>query len=79
MTTVYNKQHKIFTDKASNELLSQCNSINWNKLTPSKDCKNCDTWSEYICFECEDIFMKKNYPNYFYNDDCEWELKDGCN
>jgi len=19
--------------------------------------------------------MKQNYPNYFYNNDCEWELK----
>lgn len=44
-------------------------------MKPNKDCKNCNTWSEYICFECEDIFMKENYPNYFYNDDCEWELK----
>jgi hypothetical protein len=29
---------------------------------------------DYVCFECEDIFVKENYPNYFYNDDCEWEL-----
>ena len=40
------------------------------------ECKNCDTESKYICFECEDIFMKENFPNYFYNDDCEWELKE---
>jgi len=44
-------------------------------MKPNKDCKNCDTWGDYICFECESRFMKENYPNYFYNDDCEWELK----
>jgi len=43
-------------------------------IIPNKECKNCDTWGEYVCFECEDIFMKENYPNYFYNDDCEWQL-----
>jgi hypothetical protein len=47
----------------------------FDNLTPTKDCSNCDVINDYVCFECEDIFMKKNYPNYFYNDDCEWELK----
>lgn len=70
MTTTYNKKNKIYTDKVSNQLLN-----GGGVMKPNKDCKNCNTWSEYICFECEDIFMKENYPNYFYNDDCEWELK----
>ena len=44
-------------------------------MKPNKDCMNCDVSSNYICFETEDMFMKEHYPNYFYNDDCEWELK----
>ena len=44
-------------------------------MKPNKDCKNCNTWSEYICFECEDIQVREKYPNVFYNDDCQWELK----
>jgi hypothetical protein len=44
-------------------------------MKPNKDCRNCDTLNEYICFECEFIFMEENYPCYFYNDDCQWELK----
>ena len=44
-------------------------------MKPNKDCINCDVSSDYVCFETEDMFMKENYPNYFYNDDCEWELK----
>ena len=44
-------------------------------MKPNKECMNCDVSSNYICFETEDMFMKEHYPNYFYNDDCEWELK----
>ena len=49
--------------------------VDWNKLKPSKVCLNCDIANDYVCFEDEDIFIKKYYPNYFYNDDCKWELK----
>ena len=28
----------------------------------------------YVCFECEDIQIKKKYPNAIYNDDCEWVI-----
>lgn len=50
--------------------------IKWNKLKPKKDCDNCDVWGDYVCFDCETIFVKENYLNYFYNDDCEWEFKE---
>jgi hypothetical protein len=45
------------------------------KLIPTEDCSLCNVENEYICFDCEHNFMKQNYPNYFYNDDCEWQLK----
>jgi len=45
-------------------------------LEPNEECINCDVSTGYICFETEDMFMKKYHSNYFYNDDCEWELKD---
>jgi len=60
--------------------------IKWNKMTekdimkkmkPSKNCSNCDVDGDYICFGCEVNFMEENHPNYFYNDDCEWELREG--
>jgi hypothetical protein len=41
--------------------------INWNELKPKKDCLICNINEDYVCFECEDIFVKQNYPNYFYN------------
>ena len=45
-------------------------------VKPNKDCtQGCDTHNNYTCFECEDIQIKKKYPNAFYNDDCQWELK----
>ena len=47
------------------------------KLIPSENCSLCNVENEYICFDCEHKFMKQNYPNYFYNDDCEWELTQG--
>jgi hypothetical protein len=50
------------------------NQINWNNLKPKKTCLICNINEDYVCFECEDIFVKENYHNYFYNDDCEWEL-----
>ena len=49
--------------------------IKWNELKPKTECSICDIDNDYVCFECESIFIKENYPNYFYNDDCEWELK----
>lgn len=49
--------------------------INWNKLKPKNNCSSCNVWGDYVCFDCEDAFVKQNYPNHFYNDDCEWELK----
>jgi hypothetical protein len=45
------------------------------KLIPTENCSLCNVENEYICFDCEHNFMKQNYPNYFYNNDCEWELK----
>jgi hypothetical protein len=50
------------------------NQINWNNLKPKKTCLICNINEDYVCFECEDIFVKKNYPNCYYNDDCQWEL-----
>jgi hypothetical protein len=47
----------------------------YDKLIPNKECSTCNVGNDYICFECESNFIKQNYPNYFYNDDCEWELK----
>jgi hypothetical protein len=41
----------------------------------SENCLLCNVENEYVCFYCEHNFMKQNYPNYFYNDDCNWELK----
>jgi len=49
--------------------------IKWNELEPKKECSTCNTDHDYICFECESIFIEENYPCYFYNDDCQWELK----
>jgi hypothetical protein len=49
--------------------------IKWNELKPKTECSICDIDNDYVCFECESIFIKEKYPNYFYNDDCEWELK----
>lgn len=49
--------------------------INWSKLKPSKDCYNCNVLNNYVCFECESIFVNENYNNYFYNDNNEWQLK----
>jgi hypothetical protein len=48
---------------------------NWKGGNNKMKCLNCDVDNDYVCFECESIFIKENYPNYFYNDDCEWELK----
>ena len=42
------------------------NQINWNNLKPKKTCLICNINEDYVCFECEDIFVKENYPNYFY-------------
>jgi hypothetical protein len=47
----------------------------YTKLIPTENCSLCNVENEYVCFDCEHNFMKKNYPNYFYNDDCNWELK----
>lgn len=47
-------------------------SINWNKLKPNKNCYACDITNNYICFECECLFMEKNYPNYSYDSDFGW-------
>ena len=49
--------------------------IKWNELKPKTECSICDIDNDYVCFECESIFIKEKYPNYFYNDDCEWKLK----
>jgi hypothetical protein len=49
--------------------------IKWNELQPKKECSNCNINNDYVCFECESIFIEEKYPNYFYSDDCEWELK----
>jgi hypothetical protein len=34
-----------------------------NDLKPKKTCLICNINEDYVCFECEDIFVKKNYPN----------------
>ena len=47
-------------------------SINWNKLKPNKNCYACDITNNYICFECECLFIEKNYPNYSYHSDFGW-------
>ena len=49
--------------------------IKWNELKPKKECLNCDIDNDYVCFECESILIRNNYPYYFYNDDCKWESK----
>ena len=49
--------------------------IDLDFVKPNKDCtQGCDniTDNAYVCFECEDIQIKKKYPNAIYNDDCEW-------
>jgi hypothetical protein len=45
------------------------------KIKPKTECSTCDVDNDYVCFECESIFIRDNYPYYFYNDDCEWELR----
>jgi hypothetical protein len=37
------------------------NQINWNNLKPKKTCLICNINEDYVCFECEDIFVKENY------------------
>jgi hypothetical protein len=32
--------------------------INWNELKPKKDCLICNINEDYVCFECEDIFIR---------------------
>ena len=49
--------------------------IKWNELKSKTECSTCDVDNDYVCFECESIFIKEKYPIYFYNDDCKWELK----
>ena len=45
-------------------------------VKPNKDCELCDTYdSGYACISCEGDQVKEKYPNAFYNDDCQWELK----
>ena len=51
--------------------------IDLDFVKPNKDCtQGCDniTDNAYVCFECEDIQIKKKYPNAIYNDDCEWVI-----
>jgi len=46
-------------------------------IKPNKDCNSCDniTDNDFVCFPCEDFQVRQKYPNAFYNDDCQWELK----
>ena len=44
-------------------------------VKPNKDCtQGCDIHNDYTCFECEDIQIRKKYPNAIYNDDCQWVI-----
>ena len=46
-------------------------------VKPNKDCiQGCDIHNDYTCFECEDIQIRKKYPNCEYTDDCEWVIND---
>ena len=48
-----------------------------DSVKPNKDCtQGCDIHNDYTCFECEDIQIRKVYPNAIYNDDCQWEIKE---
>ena len=42
----------------------------------NRECSNCDTTSDmgYVCFECEHIQVKDEYPNSKYTDDCQWVI-----
>lgn len=46
--------------------------IDWSKLKANKNCYTCDVSNNYVCFECECLFIEKNYPNYSYDDDFNW-------
>ena len=39
--------------------------INWSKLKPSKDCHDCNVFNNYVCFECESIFVNENYAEVY--------------
>ena len=43
-------------------------------IKTNKYCDLCDSHNNYTCFECEEIQIKKKYPNAIYNNDCQWEL-----
>ena len=46
-----------------------------DSVKPDKDCtQGCDIHNDYTCFKCEDIQIRKVYPNAIYNDDCQWEV-----
>ena len=48
-----------------------------DSVKPDKDCtQGCDIHNDYTCFECEDIQIRKVYPNAIYNEDCEWEIEE---
>jgi hypothetical protein len=44
-------------------------------VKPNKDCYTCEIDENYTCISCEGDQVKEKYPNAFYNDDCQWELK----
>ena len=48
-----------------------------DSVKPDKDCnQGCDIHNDYTCFGCEDIQIRKVYPNAIYNEDCEWEIEE---
>ena len=32
------------------------------KIKPKTECSTCDVDNDYVCFECESIFIKEKYP-----------------
>ena len=43
-------------------------------VKPDKDCNVCDYLNDYVCFEHEDMQIRKIYPNSKYTEDCEWVI-----
>ena len=64
----------IFYDDGKKLVGYKC--LNTDFVKADKECSNCDTTSDmdYVCFECEHIQVKDEYPNSKYTDDCEWVI-----